>query len=179
MSSFERRVGDNTLTIETGRLAQQANGSVVVRYGDSMVLVTATMSTPRQGIDFFPLTIDFEERLYARGRIPGGFPRREGRPTTDSVLTMRLTDRPLRPLFPKDFRNEVQVITTPLSADLENPLDMISIIGASRGAFDFRHPLQRPHRRDSHRLRRRRVRHQPDVPADRRERPRPGRGRLA
>ena len=131
MSSFERRVGDNTLTIETGRLAQQANGSVVVRYGDSMVLVTATMSTPRQGIDFFPLTIDFEERLYARGRIPGGFPRREGRPTTDSVLTMRLTDRPLRPLFPKDFRNEVQVITTPLSADLENPLDMISIVGAS------------------------------------------------
>ena len=131
MSSFERRVGDNTLTIETGRLAQQANGSVVVRYGDSMVLVTATMSSPRQGIDFFPLTIDFEERLYARGRIPGGFPRREGRPTTDSVLTMRLTDRPLRPLFPKDFRNEVQVITTPLSADLENPLDMISIVGAS------------------------------------------------
>ncbi len=131
MSSFERRVGDNTLTIETGRLAQQANGSVVVRYGDSMVLVTATMSTPRPGIDFFPLTIDFEERLYARGRIPGGFPRREGRPTTDSVLTMRLTDRPLRPLFPKDFRNEVQIITTPLSADLENPLDMISIIGAS------------------------------------------------
>ena len=131
MSSFERRVGDNTLTIETGRLAQQANGSVVVRYGDSMVLVTATMSTPRQGIDFFPLTIDFEERLYARGRIPGGFPRREGRPTTDSVLTMRLTDRPLRPLFPKDFRNEVQIITTPLSADLENPLDMISIVGAS------------------------------------------------
>ena len=131
MSSFERRVGDNTLTIETGRLAQQANGSVVVRYGDSMVLVTATMSTPRSGIDFFPLTIDFEERLYARGRIPGGFPRREGRPTTDSVLTMRLTDRPLRPLFPKDFRNEVQIITTPLSADLENPLDMISIVGAS------------------------------------------------
>ena len=131
MSSFERRVGENTLTIETGRLAQQANGAVVVRYGDSMVLVTATMSTPRPGIDFFPLTIDFEERLYARGRIPGGFPRREGRPTTDSVLTMRLTDRPLRPLFPKDFRNEVQIITTPLSADLENPLDMISIIGAS------------------------------------------------
>ena len=96
-----------------------------------MVLVTATMSKPREGIDFFPLTIDFEERLYARGRIPGGFPRREGRPTTDSVLTMRLTDRPLRPLFPKDFRNEIQVITTPLSADLETPLDIMSIIGAS------------------------------------------------
>ena len=128
---MKQQVGDQLFTIETGKLAQQANGAVVVRQGDSMVLVTATMSKPREGIDFFPLTIDFEERLYARGRIPGGFPRREGRPTTDSVLTMRLTDRPLRPLFPKDFRNEVQVITTPLSADLETPLDIMSIIGAS------------------------------------------------
>ena len=130
-NTFEKQIGDQSFTIETGKLAQQANGAVVVRQGDSMVLVTATMSKPREGIDFFPLTIDFEERLYARGRIPGGFPRREGRPTTDSVLTMRLTDRPLRPLFPKDFRNEVQVITTPLSADLETPLDIMSIIGAS------------------------------------------------
>ena len=130
-NTFEKQVGDQLFTIETGKLAQQANGAVVVRQGDSMVLVTATMSKPREGIDFFPLTIDFEERLYARGRIPGGFPRREGRPTTDSVLTMRLTDRPLRPLFPKDFRNEVQIITTPLSADLETPLDIMSIVGAS------------------------------------------------
>ncbi len=129
--SFEKQIGDQLFTIETGKLAQQANGAVVVRQGDSMVLVTATMSKPREGIDFFPLTIDFEERLYARGRIPGGFPRREGRPTTDTVLTMRLTDRPLRPLFPKDFRNEVQIITTPLSADLETPLDIMSIVGAS------------------------------------------------
>ena len=130
-NSFEKQIGDQLFTIETGKLAQQANGAVVVRQGDSMVLVTATMAKPREGIDFFPLTIDFEERLYARGRIPGGFPRREGRPTTDTVLTMRLTDRPLRPLFPKDFRNEVQIITTPLSADLETPLDIISIVGAS------------------------------------------------
>lgn len=129
--TFERQIGRQSFTIETGRLAQQANGAVVVRQGDSMVLVTATMAKPRDGIDFFPLTIDFEERLYARGRIPGGFPRREGRPTTDSVLTMRLMDRPLRPLFPKDFRNEVQIITTPLSADLETPLDIMAIIGAS------------------------------------------------
>ncbi|MXY44664.1 MAG: polyribonucleotide nucleotidyltransferase [Dehalococcoidia bacterium] len=129
--SFEKQIGDQLFTIETGKLAQQANGAVVVRQGDSMVLVTATMAKPREGIDFFPLTIDFEERLYARGRIPGGFPRREGRPTTDTVLTMRLTDRPLRPLFPKDFRNEVQIITTPLSADLETPLDIMSIVGAS------------------------------------------------
>ena len=130
-NTFEKQIGDQLFTIETGKLAQQANGAVVVRQGDSMVLVTATMSKPREGIDFFPLTIDFEERLYARGRIPGGFPRREGRPTTDTVLTMRLTDRPLRPLFPKDFRNEVQIITTPLSADLETPLDIMSIVGAS------------------------------------------------
>ena len=130
-NTFEKQVGDQLFTIETGKLAQQANGAVVVRQGDSMVLVTATMAKPREGIDFFPLTIDFEERLYARGRIPGGFPRREGRPTTDTVLTMRLTDRPLRPLFPKDFRNEVQIITTPISADLETPLDIMSIVGAS------------------------------------------------
>ncbi len=131
MSSFERRVGDNTLSIETGRLAQQANGSVLIRYGDSIALVTATMSSPREGIDFFPLTIDFEERMYARGKIPGNFFRREGRPTTEAVLTDRLTDRPLRPLFPKGFRNEVQIIATALSADQENPLDLMTIIGAS------------------------------------------------
>ena len=87
-NTFEKQIGDQLFTIETGKLAQQANGAVVVRQGDSMVLVTATMAKPREGIDFFPLTIDFEERLYARGRIPGGFPRREGRPTTDTVLTM-------------------------------------------------------------------------------------------
>ncbi len=130
-NSFQRQIGDQLITIETGRLAQQANGAVTIRHGDSMVLVTAAMSKPREGIDFFPLTIDFEERLYARGRIPGGFPRREGRPTTDTILSMRLMDRPLRPLFPKDFRNEVQIITTPFSADLENPLDIMAIIGAS------------------------------------------------
>jgi len=129
--SYQRQIGNQTITIETGKLAQQANGAVTVRQGDTMVLVTAAMSKPREGIDFFPLTIDFEERLYARGRIPGGFPRREGRPTTDTILSMRLMDRPLRPLFPKDFRNEVQIITTPFSADLENPLDIIAIIGAS------------------------------------------------
>ena len=131
MSSFERRVGENTLSMETGRLAQQANGSVVIRYGDSMALVTATMSSPREGIDFFPLTIDFEERMYARGKIPGSFFRREGRPSTEAILTDRLTDRPLRPLFPKGFRNEVQVIATAFSADQENPLDLMTIIGAS------------------------------------------------
>ena len=131
MSSFQRQVGSKPIVIETGKLAQQANGTVLIRYGDSVVLVTATMSKPREGIDFFPLTIDFEERHYARGKIPGSFFRREGRPSTDAVLTDRLTDRPLRPLFPKGFRNEVQVIATALSADQENPLDILVVVGAS------------------------------------------------
>ena len=131
MSTFELELGGRKLSVETGKLAQQAGGSAVLRYGDSVLLVTATMSKPREGIDFFPLTIDFEERMYARGKIPGSFFRREGRPSTDAILICRLTDRPLRPLFPKGFRNEVQVITTPLSVDLENPLDIISINGAS------------------------------------------------
>ena len=130
-SSFERRIGHADIRIDTGRLALQANGSVVVRRGDSMVLVTATMDKPREGIDFFPLTVDFEERLYARGRIPGGYPRREGRPSTEAILTNRLTDRPLRPLFPKGFRNDVQIVATALSADQENPLDILVINGAS------------------------------------------------
>ena len=131
LSTFRREVGSRTLTIESGRLAQQANGSVLIRYGDNVVLVTATMSRPREGIDFFPLTIDFEERLYARGKIPGSFFRREGRPSTHGTLIARLTDRPLRPLFPQGFHNEIQVILTPMSADQENPLDILAIVGAS------------------------------------------------
>ena len=130
-SSFQRRIGHADIRIETGKLALQANGSVVIRRGDAMTLVTATMDKPREGLDFFPLTVDFEERLYARGRIPGGFPRREGRPSTDAILTNRLTDRPLRPLFPKGFRNDVQIVATALSADQENPLDILVINGAS------------------------------------------------
>lgn len=130
-STFETEIGSRTLKLETGKLAQQANGSILVTYGESVVLVTATMSKPREGIDFFPLTVDFEDRLYARGKIPGSFFRREGRPSADAILIDRLTDRPVRPLFPKGFRNEVQIITTPLSADMENPLDLLSVTGAS------------------------------------------------
>jgi polyribonucleotide nucleotidyltransferase len=131
LSSFRRDIGAETITIEAGKLAQKANGSVLVRSGDCVILVTATMSKPREGIDFFPLTIDFEERLYARGKIPGSFFRREGRPSTHGVLIARLTDRPLRPLFPKGFRNEIQVIITPLSIDQDTPIDILSLIGAS------------------------------------------------
>jgi polyribonucleotide nucleotidyltransferase len=117
--------------MEVGRVAGQANGAVVVRYGDSMVLVTAVMGPPREGGDFFPLTVDYEERLYAAGKIPGSFFRREGRPSSQAILTCRLTDRPLRPLFPKGMRNELQIIGTVLSADQENDPDMLMIAGAS------------------------------------------------
>ncbi len=128
----EITIGGRALSIETGRLAQQANGSVLVRYGDTIVLATATASKePRPDIDFFPLTVDYEERLYAAGKIPGSFFRREGRPGEGAILIGRLTDRPLRPLFPKGWRNDVQVIVTALSADQENEPDILSIIGAS------------------------------------------------
>lgn len=131
VSSFQTVIGDSNFSVEAGKLAQKANGSVLIKHGDSVVLVTATMASPREGVNFFPLTIDFEERMYARGKIPGSFFRREGRPSVDAILIDRLIDRPLRPLFPKDFRNEVQVIITAMSADMETPLDIMSLIGAS------------------------------------------------
>ncbi len=129
---YERTIAGRTLLVEHGRMAGQANGSVMIRYGDVVVLATACMSDqPREGIDFFPLTIDYEERLYAAGKIPGSFFRREGRPTTEAVLAARLTDRPLRPLFPKGMRNDVQVVVTVLSADQENDPDVLGTVGAS------------------------------------------------
>ena len=129
---FTAMLGDEPVTIETGKLAQQAGGAITLRRGDTVLLVTATMSRDvREGIGFFPLTVDFEERLYAAGRIPGSFFRREGRPTESATLTSRLTDRPIRPLFPHDMRNDVQVIVTPLSQDEEHQADILSIVGAS------------------------------------------------
>jgi polyribonucleotide nucleotidyltransferase len=128
----EATIGGRTLTIETGRVAEQAGGAVLLRYGDTVVLGTATASeTPREGIDFFPLTVDVEERMYAAGKIPGGFIKREGRPTEHSILASRLTDRPIRPLFPKGYRNDVQIVITVLSADQENDSDVLGIIAAS------------------------------------------------
>jgi polyribonucleotide nucleotidyltransferase len=125
-------LGGKTLTLETGKVAGLANGAVTIRYGDTVLLVTACMSAePREGIDFFPLTVDYEERLYAAGKIPGGWFRREGRPSSSGILTARLTDRPLRPLFPKGMRNDVQIVITTLSADQENDADVLAIIGAS------------------------------------------------
>ncbi len=129
---FEAVIGGRVLSIETGRVANQANGAVLVRYGDTVILATATASAaPREGIDFFPLTVDVEERLYAAGKIPGGFIKREGRPTEHSILASRLADRPLRPLFPKGYYNDVQVVITVLSADQENDPDILGIVGAS------------------------------------------------
>jgi len=130
--TFECTIGKRPLIIETGKLAEQANGAVTVRYGDSVILTTACISSkPREQADFLPLTIDYEERLYAAGRIPGGFFRREGRPTEQATLAARLTDRPLRPLFPKDLHNDIQVVTSVLSVDQENDPDILSVIGAS------------------------------------------------
>ena len=129
---FTAKVGEKTIIFETGLLAAQAGGSVTLRLGDTMMFAAATMSSEiRPGIDFFPLTVDYEERMYAGGRIPGSFFRREGRPTEDAILTARLTDRPLRPLFPKDLRNDVQVILYAFSVDGENPIDILGVTAAS------------------------------------------------
>src|ERR671930_40601 len=125
-------VAGREITFETGKLAKQADGAVVVREGDTMVLATAQGRTEaREGADFFPLTVDVEERMYAAGKIPGGFFKREGRPTENAILTARMIDRPIRPLWPKGFRNEVQVICTVLSADLVEAHDILCINGAS------------------------------------------------
>ena len=129
---FERSVAGRTLSIQVGKFAQQANGAVAVQYGNTVVLVTAcTSSEPREGIDFVPLTVDYEERLYAAGKIPGSFIRREGRPTEEAVITDRLIDRSLRPLLSKEFHNDVQVVATVLSVDQENDPDICALIGAS------------------------------------------------
>ncbi|HLV43681.1 MAG TPA: polyribonucleotide nucleotidyltransferase, partial [Aggregatilineales bacterium] len=129
---YKATVGDRELFFETGHLAMQAGGAVTVREGETMVLATATMSSrPREGIDFLPLSVDFEERLYAVGRIPGSWFRREGRPTTEAILVARMTDRPLRPLFPKQMRNEIQVIVSALAHDQEHQHDMLAINAAS------------------------------------------------
>jgi polyribonucleotide nucleotidyltransferase len=125
-------VGGQEITLETGKLAKQADGAVVVRSGETMVLSTAQgRMEAREGADFFPLTVDVEERMYAAGKIPGGFFKREGRPTEKAILTARMIDRPIRPLWPKGFKNEVQVICTVLSADMVTAHDILCINGAS------------------------------------------------
>ncbi|NPV09407.1 MAG: polyribonucleotide nucleotidyltransferase [Anaerolineae bacterium] len=132
LRNYTTRVGQQEVTLETGRLAGLADGAVTVHCGDMVLLVTVTASDePREGIDFLPLMVDFEERLYAAGRIPGGYIKREGRPSEEAILTGRLVDRPLRPLFDKSIRNDIQVIITALSADPEVLMDVLAILGAS------------------------------------------------
>ena len=129
---YSMELAGRTLTLEFGRYAQQANGSVLVRYGDTVVLVCATAAAqPRPGMDFFPLSVEFEEKLYSVGMIPGGFIKREGRPTEKAILTSRLIDRPIRPLFPKGMRNDVQVVATVLSVDTNQPPEIPAMIGSS------------------------------------------------
>ena len=129
---FTTTFAGRPLTVETGKLAELANGSCLVRYGDTVILATATMAQkPRDGIDYFPLSVDFEERLYAVGKIPGGFLKREGRPSEKAVLAARLIDRPIRPLFPKDMRNDVAVCITVLSVEQDNAPDIVGMLGAS------------------------------------------------
>jgi polyribonucleotide nucleotidyltransferase len=139
------RLGDRDLTVETGRVARQANGSVIIRYGDTMLLCAATASnTPREGIDFFPLTIEYREANYAAGRIPGNYFRREGRPNEKETLTSRLIDRPLRPLFPDGFRNETQIVAQVISADPDNDPDVVAITGASCALYLSDIPFPNP-----------------------------------
>ncbi len=133
-----------TYTLETGELAKQAGGAVVVRQGESMVLVTATASREAKDLDFFPLTVDFEERMYAAGKLPGGFIKREARPSEKAILTARMIDRPIRPAFSEGFRNEVQIIATVLSADQTNQVDVISIMGASAALLKAGIPFEGP-----------------------------------
>lgn len=145
MQTYTLDMQGRTLTMETGRLAKQASGAVLMRHGDTVVLVAATVSDEaREGIDFFPMTVDYEERLYAVGRIPGGFIKREGRPTERAILGCRLTDRSLRPLFPKGFHNSVHIVATVLSMDQDCPPEPLAIIGASAALSISKIPFAGP-----------------------------------
>jgi polyribonucleotide nucleotidyltransferase len=137
-------IGDRELSIEIGKLAKQAQGSALVRYGDTVVLVTACAATPREGLDFFPLTVDYRENFYAAGKIPGGFFKREGKPSEREVLNSRMIDRPIRPLFPEGYKNETQVIALVLSADTDIDPSMHAIVGASTALFTSSIPFTHP-----------------------------------
>src|SRR4051812_15696862 len=142
--TVEKTLGGKTVSIETGRLAKQASGAVVVRLGDTMTLVATVAGPGREGLDFFPLTVDYREKVYSAGKFPGGFIKREGRPTTKEILTSRLIDRPIRPLFPDTYRDEVQIQAGPISADRKNDADVPSITGASASLLLARVPFYGP-----------------------------------
>ena len=128
--TFETTLAGRPLVIETGKMAQLANGHCLVRYGDTVVMVNVTASrSPREGVDFFPLSVDYEEKLYSVGKIPGGYIKREGKPSEKAILTSRVIDRPIRPLFPSDLRNDVSVVATVLSVEQDNPPEVAAMIG--------------------------------------------------
>ncbi|HOX29175.1 MAG TPA: polyribonucleotide nucleotidyltransferase, partial [bacterium] len=133
MQAYEAKmlINGKELQISTGKLAKQAGGAVLVRYADSMVLVTATRSKMEKDLGYFPLSVEFEEKMYAAGKMPGGFIKREGRPSENAIISARLVDRSIRPLFPKDFKKEVQVVCLTMSSDMSNPIDVCAIVGAS------------------------------------------------
>ena len=156
--------GGKQIKFETGRMAKQASGAALTSSGDNVILATAVASPdPKEGIDFFPLTVEYREFTYAGGRIPGGFIKREGRPSEKEILTSRQIDRPIRPLFPETFRNETQVVAFVYSADKENDPDVLGINGASCALALSRHPLPRSGRRGSHRPHRRPVHREPHL----------------
>ena len=143
--TFEYELDKRKLTVNIGKVAEQANGSCLIRYGDTVLLVTACSSKePREGVDFFPLSVDYEEKLYSVGKIPGGFIKREGKPSEKAILTSRLIDRPIRPLFPKGYRNDVQVIATVLSVDQDCSPDIVAMIGSSVALSISDIPFQGP-----------------------------------
>src|SRR4051795_2878037 len=142
--TVEKTIGGKTLSLESGRLAKQASGAVVVRIGDTMTLVATVNGPGREGLDFFPLTVDYREKVYSAGKFPGGFIKREGRPTTKEILTSRLIDRPIRPLFHASYRDEVQIQAGPISADRKNDADVPSMIGASATLILARVPFLGP-----------------------------------
>ncbi|HHK66820.1 MAG TPA: polyribonucleotide nucleotidyltransferase, partial [Candidatus Acetothermia bacterium] len=132
------------LALETGQIARQADGAVLATYGDTHVLVTAVTAEPRDDIDYFPLRVDYEERFYASGKIPGGFFKREGRPSDVAVLSGRMIDRPIRPLFPKGYKDEVQIVATVLSAEPDCPPNVLAILGASAALMISEAPFKGP-----------------------------------
>ena len=159
---FTTELAGRPLSIEFGKYAQQAAGSAFVRYGDTVVMVNVTMSAqPREGVDFFPLAVDFEEKQYSVGKIPGGFIKREGRPTEKATLTCRLIDRPLRPLFPKGMRNDVQVVATCLSSGQRHSPGSARDDRLLCGAVRQQYSVERPHRHRGRGLCGRRAGHQP------------------
>ncbi|HED06873.1 MAG TPA: polyribonucleotide nucleotidyltransferase, partial [Ignavibacteria bacterium] len=141
----ETEIGGKKLSIETGRFAKQADGSVMVRYGDTMVLVTAVAADePREGLDYFPLQVEYREKTSAAGKFPGGFIKREGRPSEKEILSARLIDRPIRPMFPKSFVNETQIVVFVLSHDGENDADVLGAVGASAALSISNIPFNTP-----------------------------------